>query len=271
MTRTDCLTSDAYVLDNVLSPAECALLIRRGEESGGFSFWDSTRDEVELERDFRNADTIEVTHPSWADLIYQRMAPFVTATVDIQESQKRWEPDLTGAWDADGMNTNLLLARYESGGHFGPHTDGCTLLNFDHRSIYSVIIYLNACPTGGGETRLLEDSQLQKLTKDAAGRFRGDAGLAIDAVEPKPGRAFVFFHTIVHEGLPPNPGSSKFIIRTDVMFKRRDPVCKTPKDHAAFQLYEEAKEKEGEGDITAALALFRRSFKMSPALEKIYG
>ena len=45
-----------------------------------------------------------------------------------------------------------------------------------------------------------------------------------DAVEPRPGRAFVFFHTIVHEGLPPNLGSQKF---KSVKLLSHDPLAPT--------------------------------------------
>eukprot|EP00947_MAST-08B_sp_MAST-8B-sp1_P003638 g3638.t1 len=258
---------DGVVLDNVMSTEECSELIRLGEASGAFSFWDGSS---APRKDFRNADTIEMTHPDWAARIWARMAPHVCGHVEIEESQDRWEPDLTGRWEATGLNEKLLLARYQPGGHFAPHTDGCTLLSFDHRSIYSVIIYLNECETGGGETKMLKDEQLQALQKDDAGRYSSRPEFVLDSVAPRPGRALVFFHTIVHEGAAPAMGSSKYIIRTDVMFHRADPVCKTPADQKAFELYEEAKELEGEGDMPGALARYRRCFKMSPALAQIF-
>ena len=39
----------------------------------------------------------------------------------------------------------VILVRYPAGGHFSPHTDGYVIEDFNTRSLYSVIIYLNQC------------------------------------------------------------------------------------------------------------------------------
>lgn len=54
-----------------------------------------------------------------------------------------------GTWTAVGVNGHLLFARYDHGGHFSPHTDGYTIVNFNKRSLYTLIIYLNDCDVGG--------------------------------------------------------------------------------------------------------------------------
>lgn len=45
--------------------------------------------------------------------------------------------------------------RYKPGGHFSPHTDGYTIWDFNRRSFYSCLLYLNTCG-GGGATRMLK-------------------------------------------------------------------------------------------------------------------
>ena len=40
---------------------------------------------------------------------------------------------MIGEWEAVGINPNLLFGRYKSGGHFAPHTDGCTVIDFNYR------------------------------------------------------------------------------------------------------------------------------------------
>jgi hypothetical protein len=45
--------------------------------------------------------------------------------------------------------------RYTEGGHFSPHTDGYTIWDFNRRSFYSCLMYLNTCG-GGGATRMLK-------------------------------------------------------------------------------------------------------------------
>lgn len=90
---------------------------------------------------------------------------------------------MEGIWTPVALNPVLLFARYQHGGHFAPHTDGSTIVNFNHRSLSSVIIYLNDAE--GGETRMLQESQTQDLTQDAEGRFRGSSEYEISRIEPR--------------------------------------------------------------------------------------
>jgi hypothetical protein len=76
---------------------------------------------------------------------------------------------------------------------------------------------------------------------------------------------FVFVRPVL------NALSTRFIIRSDVMYKRRDPICTGPKDVVAYQLYRQAVDTAGEGREAEALPLFQRAFKMSPALADVYG
>ena len=54
-----------------------------------------------------------------------------------------------GTWKAVGVNEHLLFARYTDGGHFSPHTDGYTIVDFNKRSLYTLLLYLNDCQEGG--------------------------------------------------------------------------------------------------------------------------
>ena len=79
----------------------------------------------------------------------------------LQHEPSRWERDIDGDWYPTGshrsvanclsdqlyigLNPILLFGRYEEGGHFAPHTDGNTIIDFNHRSLRSVIIYLSDC------------------------------------------------------------------------------------------------------------------------------
>lgn len=71
---------------------------------------------------------------------------------------------MSGTWRAQGIYEHLLFARYDEQGHFSPHTgqqrlllstlwlteaDGYTILDFNRRSYYTVIVYLNDCADGG--------------------------------------------------------------------------------------------------------------------------
>jgi hypothetical protein len=328
---------DAFCLDGVLTNEECDALVAAAENSGHLSFWSSDRSAAS----FRNADTIEMTHPSFAAEVWARVEPFLEAqsakVLDISEegTPLRWERDIGGTWDACGTNECLLVSRYEAGGHFAPHTDGYSVVDLNHRSMYSMIVYLNDCCTpgpGDGGTRFFADEakgKLRQATTEAAaagpsrpevvakeekgedeseggkdtcsridaknagdgdssggsdgsgsgetaassgGRFTADLDLEVCTVSARKGRVLVFYHNHMHEGTPPAPGHSKYIVRSDLMFSRRDPICTGERDREAYSLYREAVDLAGvRGCEAEALPLFRRAFAMSRELSDLYG
>jgi len=259
--RWDVNGCDGFVIDGVLSERECNELIAQAD--GLWSFWDSSE---KPRVTFRNADTIEVTHPELAAQIWDRVSPFV-GPVTFEEDDERFEIDIGGAWHPYAINDTLLFGRYLKGGHFSPHTDGTTVIDFNRRTFYSCILFLNASPWGG-HTRLYSDDQIgRQLVKDDEGRLTGDPASILDAVAPMPGRMLVFYHRIMHEGVP---AAEKYIIRTDVLYHREPELCTAPEDAEAFELYQEAQLVAERGDCDGALKLFRRAFRLSPALCKVY-
>jgi len=262
-TRWDVQGCDAFVIDGVLSPAECEHLV--SQANGLWSFWDDTeRPRVE----FRNAHTIEVLHNELADRIWQRVEHLVNPSVLVKDGDDRHEVDIEGEWQPYAMNPTLLLSRYLNGGHFSPHTDGTTIVDFNRRTFYSCVLFLNDSPWGGA-TKIYSDDQIRReLVPDAEGRLTGDPSLVLEAVPPAPGRMLVFYHRLMHEGVP---ASEKYIIRTDVLYHRSPELCTEPDDKAAFDMYQEAQLLAEQGHCDASVQLFRRAFKRSAALAKVYG
>mmetsp|Transcript_44140 Transcript_44140/g.127387 ORF Transcript_44140/g.127387 Transcript_44140/m.127387 type:complete len:409 (-) Transcript_44140:80-1306(-) len=263
VTRYDVPGCDAFVLDNVLSPEECAGLIEQG--SGLWSFWDdSDRPRVT----FRNAHTIEVTHNAIADAIWSRVSHLVQPMLAYNdEDDPRFEVDLEGAWVPYAVNPRLLFSKYTSGGHFSPHTDGTTVIDFNRRTFYSCVLFLNESPWGG-HTRLYADEQMRKeLLPDDEGRLSGDPALVLHEVPPKAGRMLVFYHRLMHEGVP---AAEKFIIRTDILYRRTPEQCTALEDVEAFEMYQEAQLRAEKGECDMAAELFRKAFKRSPALKRVY-
>jgi len=253
---------DAFVLDGVLSSEECASLVEQAE--GLWSFWDNS---ATPRVSFRNAFTIEVTHQDLADRIWSRVGHLVTPCVSISEEDERFEVDIEGDWKPYAMNPKLLLSRYLDGGHFSPHTDGTTVVDFNRRTFYSCVLFLNASPWGG-HTKLYSNAQIGKeLRQDGEGRLTGEPELVLEAVPPAPGRMLVFYHRLMHEGVP---AAEKYIIRTDVLYRREPEMCTAPEDIEAFDMYQEAQLLAELGDCQAAAALFRRAFRHSPALCRVY-
>ena len=74
---------------------------------------------------------------------------------------------------SSGLNPTLLFGRYKSGGHFAPHTDGNTIIDFNHRSLRSVIIYLSDC-----KVRSSSDNIYMHCASSVYPRASGQAVLA---------------------------------------------------------------------------------------------
>eukprot|EP00929_Paragymnodinium_shiwhaense_P047980 TRINITY_DN24325_c0_g1_i1.p1 TRINITY_DN24325_c0_g1~~TRINITY_DN24325_c0_g1_i1.p1 ORF type:complete len:400 (+),score=98.96 TRINITY_DN24325_c0_g1_i1:88-1287(+) len=263
VTRRNIDGCDGYVLDGVLTPEECEVLIKQCD--GLWSFWDNS-DKPRV--DFRNAHTIEVTHHALAERIWQRIAHLVSPSITIDdEDDPRFEVDIEGTWQPYSVNQTSLFARYTNGGHFAPHTDGTTVVDFNRRTFYTCVLYLNYSPWGG-HTRIYRDEQISlPLVKDEEGRLTGDPANVLEAVQPAPGRMLVFYHRLMHEGVP---AASKYIIRSDLFYHRTPELCTAPEDVEAFRLYEKAQLLAENGDCEGARKAFERCFKMSKALAKVY-
>lgn len=95
-----------------------------------------------------------------------------------------------GTWQAVGVNHVLLFARYGDGGHFSPHTDCYTVVDFNRRSLYSLLIYFNDCLEGGA-TRLMayDEDRSQQFVRDEAQRFRWPEARVLGAAPVHQGSA----------------------------------------------------------------------------------
>eukprot|EP00040_Diaphanoeca_grandis_P026874 m.151489 g.151489 ORF g.151489 m.151489 type:complete len:365 (-) comp30763_c0_seq1:248-1342(-) len=261
--------TDAFAIDDVLSQDECELLLA-ASESAGLTFWDTTRSNPR--KDYRNADTVEVPNTTLAHVLWSRIGHLCPPVITIspESSKEREQSDLRGEWYGVGTNEKNLFARYQHGGHFSPHTDGYSIVDFNHRSMYTLLIYLNTCEGGGG-TRFYASTQVSSLKADAEGRFTGQSEHEIATVKAVAGRALCFFHNILHEGVAVQPGHSKYIIRSDVMYERRPKICDLPADREAFRLYQQADELSAQGKVQESMQLYRKCVRMSPALAAVYG
>lgn len=247
---------DAFVLHDVLSAQECERLMAHSEALA-YSFWHA--DQSAEKREFRNADTVEVHDADFAARLWDRMRNHVPAQVTLEPGDRRWERDLDGTWQAVGVNHVLLFARYGEGGHFSPHTDGYTVVDFNHRSLYSLLVYLNNC-SDGGATRLMayDEDRSQQFVRDDAQRFRWPESRVLGSAPVSQGTALAFYQDIPHEGEPVGPGCAKYIIRTDIMFERTPMICTGRQDEEAYRLFREAECLECEGDPMQAAVLYRK-------------
>jgi len=255
---------DSFTVESLFTMGECQYLIDSAEKAG-MDFWDPSSVST---HPFRRAYTLESNHQPLADLIWERVKDLVVPKVHISESDEhRHEIDIVGDWVPCGINPKILFSRYRDGGHFAPHTDGCTIVDLNQRSLFSCVIYLNSCQVGG-QTKLYDSAQADcKLQPDAEGRLTGQPELVLHSVDPERGRMLVFYHTQIHEGFP---ASCKYIIRTDVMYRRETPICDSPDDREAYAIYLEAQGAADRGMFEEALPLFKKAFKLSPSISKLY-
>ena len=271
---------NVHYIDGVLSRSECDALCSVAQSCEELKFWSSKGRDNEAARSFRDADTVEVKSSLLSNSIWERMnhlLPHTKITVSDDEDDENWERELIGEWEASSLNSDLLFARYPSGGAFAPHTDGRAILNFNTRSFYSVIIFLNDIDNGGG-TRFYNESaikNLQLIASDdasiASSRWTADESLIIDNVLAISGRMLIFHQSLVHEGVPPSFPECKYIIRSDIMYTRRPEICASPSDLAAYSIFREAENLAECGHVDEAIILFKRCFKLSPDMAKIMG
>jgi leukotriene-A4 hydrolase len=217
--RTCAAPLDAFIVRGCVAEDECEALMRAAERAG-YSFWsaeeaedaraatagtsDDAGDGDRRGSNFRNADTVEVHSTTIADELWRRLRAHVEKEVIVDASHPLAEPGTEGKWVACGVNDHLLFNRYDASGHFSPHTDGATIRDFNCRSLYSVLVYLNDCERGG-ETSLFApppDAAPNKFILDASNRYRWPKEWIVDAAPVERGSVLVFRQDIPHEGAP---------------------------------------------------------------------
>ena len=131
--------------------------------------------------------------------LWPRVEPFVRGFHPTFNYQ-RWAPHC--------INPCFRCLRYGAGQVFETHTDDVHSKLTAHpaqRSFLTVVIYLNE-GFEGGELRFVKT------------RGGGDGERVLATVAPAAGLTAVFEHDLLHEALPPNGDTPKYIMRTDVIF-----------------------------------------------------
>ncbi len=168
---------------DVLSPDECAALIRRIEGLNPEAAPINTVSGPRVNRDIRNNDRVIFDDQELADRLLARV--------------KGRAPQEIHGWSLIGANERLRCYRYKPGMRFRPHTDGSFQRSDDERSYYSFLVYLNDDFEGGCTTFITEPEV---------------------AIQPRIGLGLIFQHPIVHEGSVVTAGV-KYVARTDLMYR----------------------------------------------------
>jgi len=267
-----------FYIDSVLSPSEASKICSAIDGNCMLSFWNRSGRQNEENRMFRDADTIEVDSRKLVDRIWFRLNSSLTSLLEVSildQDDVNWERELCGRWMPSALNHDLLFAKYPSHGSFAPHTDGRAIHDFNTRSFYSVILFLNTIPPGcGGGTRFYQPEAVTSLVKATAGDkeyWSSNPDLVTAEVHAVAGRMLIFHQSLVHEGVPPLTPFCKYIMRSDIMSQRTPAICDTEVDREAYQLFRKAEDLAEEGKVDESLPLFKRALKMSPTMARIMG
>lgn len=230
----------ALILDNVLTPHECATLLdltaTSASTSGGWrpAMVNAGQNLEILDTSYRNSDRIIWDNVDLVDRIWkrclraeglERYLGFVEGNPSIQGKRGAGCGE---KWRFTRLNERMRFLRYGEGQFFQPHCDG-SYVNPDapeaapERSLFTLQLYLNnsatdsslAKPSGGAD---LNDNPLTGgATSFLASRWGSDARLDVAA---KTGRVLIFQQrSLVHEGQEVLSGV-KYTMRTDLMYER---------------------------------------------------
>ncbi|MGJ4945376.1 2OG-Fe(II) oxygenase [Bradyrhizobium sp. HKCCYLS1011] len=180
-------------IEGFLSLGECDDYVRFGEAIGFTEAPISTSEGMIMMEDVRNNDRVMIDDAARAQALYQRLSGHLAPRF-----QKTWVPV--------ALNERLRLYRYDIGQQFDWHLDGHFERELGERSQFTFMVYLNDDFEGGATS-----------FKD------GDGGASIGdpfRVRPEKGMALLFHHPIMHRGDPVTKGR-KYVLRTDVMYRRQ--------------------------------------------------
>ena len=169
-----------FVIHDFLSPEECARQVERSEAVG----YETFKIDGEVFHGYRDNARVLLDDPALADTLWDRAAAHLPPMIEGQP--------------ASGLNPRFRYYRYTGSEAFAPHYDGAVRIG-ERVSRLTFMVYLTDVARGG-ETR-----------------FYGDGMQVKYAVRPERGKALVFDHTILHEGVAADEGT-KYVLRTDVMY-----------------------------------------------------
>ena len=196
----------AYVIDNVLTPAECQRFVRVTEELGYDNathpeYQNAKIDKTEL-RTRRNDRCVTKATPAEEKALWSRI---VHASAATRDAEMTIDADEYGTWREWGLNDLWRFYKYSTANHLFPvHKDNTTVKSRTFMSWTTVLVYLTD-RFEGGSTNFHKDPFSD-----------GHQGIL-----PRAGRVLLFRHTgdkgVWHSGSPVCNGA-KYILRTDIMY-----------------------------------------------------
>ncbi|XP_048737946.2 uncharacterized protein LOC125652647 [Ostrea edulis] len=259
-------SDQGFLLHKLMTSSECQLIIEEGEKIG---FGEMKG----VKRDYRSCDRIVIESDDLADILWRRIQPFLSSEFNVPEESSLKDLHIQGVphllwgkWQPVGLNKLFRLCRYYAGGHFAPHFDGYYTKSPQERSLKTFMIYLNG-DFDGGSTNFVDEAQT--LHKDENGKYCAEKENILCKIQPETGMAILFNHQRLHEGGQLLSGK-KYILRTDIMYKKIEEKKLGENQEKAVLMIQEAERLEAQGDCMKAVELYRKAFKLFPELENCY-
>ncbi|XP_074644083.1 uncharacterized protein LOC141900911 [Tubulanus polymorphus] len=257
---------EGFLLDSVLSNAECDHFIEKGKLIG-FDKIPGMKDE------HRSSLRVMFRSPGLAKLLWDRIKH------EVKDIEINGDPALQhvfgplkimrGKWTPVGLNEQFRVCSYDTGGHFAPHFDGVFVENTRRRSLMTLMLYLNS-DFEGGSTNFM-NSEVQDLHKNClSGKYCGNERNVLIRIKPETGMATVFNHHRLHEGEQLKSGE-KYILRTDIMFQKEQGEEVVDEAYEkAMKLISMAEQLEADGEVMEAAEMYRKAFKIHADTEQYY-
>lgn len=249
-----------YSVENVLTPLECETLIQHS-----INHYQSLSSEF-LETE-RQANRVLTQDLNFASILYRRLEPFIFQDCHLEDIRPCGF-GTQGKWVPDHINPCFRFNQYIGPSiGFTPHRDATYIRNEDLRSIFTVLIYLNDDFEGG--TTSFHKS-ITKRTKEMRVCDEMKAGSKLRfRFSPQQGSVLLFNHNMIHSGDPLPAESTKYLIRTDLVFRRIERPAdynylwqKDPDFIQAVKYFREAMNQELDGNIERASILYEKSLAL---------
>jgi predicted 2-oxoglutarate/Fe(II)-dependent dioxygenase YbiX len=175
------VANNIFVVKGLMDNHECQKWIEFSEKVGYEEAGITTETGQVMVKSVRNNERLIYDNGQLAKVLWERVKPYV--------------PSETPQGKAIGLNERSRFYKYYPGQQFKPHRDGSYERDYMEFSLFTFMIYLNGNLKGG--TTRFENCE----------------------VKPETGKALIFKHDLVHEGVKVKSGV-KYVLRTDVMYRR---------------------------------------------------
>jgi len=264
------IVDDILIINGLFDQVSCKKLIFITEP-----YYETMTNEFDLS--YRDSERFLTLDKSLCRYLYDILKPsiedyFYNTQTIIKSTNNKNRPQIPygfgvqGKWKPIGINECFRFSRYKAPSvGFDYHRDSLYVADFNQRSIYTILIYLND-NFEGGKTSFVETLNERKIGQTVKEEMIGSYKKTT-TIEPMTGKAIIFSHNRIHCGEPLNFGM-KYVIRSDIVFEREPQSLPDGYNQSlwlhdssfinAVNFYQDAKRYEMKGDVKNASICYER-------------